>query len=87
MTQKNLSFDPLCDIKPVSQTGFIDLVSAYQNNCVPSQLPNSESDYNGIEEPESILGKPSDVFEAMEMESYVNDASSSKNKETDSASS
>lgn len=64
-------FDPVRDLCPVSQTGFIDLKSAFASGIVPSVAPNAEVDYNGIEDPGSILGKPHDVFEAMEMESYV----------------
>lgn len=65
-------FDPARDLCAVSQTGFIDLKSAFETGVVPSVTADSESDYNGIEDPRSILGKPSDVFEAMEMQSHIN---------------
>lgn len=61
-------FDPVRDIAPVEQFGFIDLKSALENSVVPSQLPDSEADYNGAEDPESVLGKPHDVFEAIDMQ-------------------
>lgn len=87
MIVKNCLFDKNRDILPVSQTGFIDLQTAFVNNAVPSQTAMSEQDYNGIDDPASILGKPSDVFEAYEMESYVKEAGKTGNSEKDSANS
>lgn len=73
-------FDPVRDVCPVSQTGFVDLNSAFANNFVPSVAENAESDYNGIEDPASILGRPRDVFEAMQMESYIRETSADSEK-------
>ena len=56
MIQDNFFFDPVKDIAPVDQFGFIDLKSALATGVVPSQLPDSDSDYNGIENPEAVLG-------------------------------
>lgn len=69
----NLAYNPRTDLKPVEPFGFIDLKDALANSAVPSQLPDSDTDYNGIENPESILGKPTDVFDAMSMERSIND--------------
>lgn len=55
------------DLKPVEPFGFVDLKDAFINNCVPSNTPDSDSDYNGIQDPCSILGTPSDVFDALRM--------------------
>lgn len=71
-------YNPAVDLQPVSQTGFIDLCDAIVSGVVPSQLPDSEEVYNGIEDPESILGKPSDVFEALRMESYIKSVGTSE---------
>lgn len=59
-------FDPVRDVAPVDQFGFIDLKVALVSGNVPSQVAESESDYNGIQNPEAILGKPHDIFEAMD---------------------
>lgn len=82
-------YNPVKDCSPVSQTGFIDLKKAFANNSIPSQIVGQDTDYNGIEEPGSILGRPFDIFEAMEMESYVKSYSSnsSSKSETDPANS
>ena len=65
-------FNPKRDKTAVSQTGYIDLKSAMVNNAIPSEVGETEEQYNGIEDPASIMGKPTDVFEAMEMQAHVN---------------
>lgn len=59
------------DICEVDQYGFVDLVECLNNGVVPSSISNTESDYNDIEDPASILGKPRDVFEAYKMGDYI----------------
>lgn len=85
MVVKDCKYNPIVDLNPVSQTGFVDLQKAMVNNCIPSNIVASEQDYNGIDDPASILGKPSDIFEAMDMEGYVKEAGTKS--ESDSASS
>lgn len=72
MKAKSCVFNPEKDLKEVEPFGYIDLKQAFETSTVPSQLPDSDVDYNGIEEPESILGKPRDVFDAMHMEAAIN---------------
>ena len=72
MIVDNCRFDPKKDLTPVSQTGFIDLKSAFVSGVVPSVMQGADADYNGIDDPQSILGCPSDVFEAIEMQSHIN---------------
>lgn len=64
-------FNPEQDIHEVDQFGFIDLVECMANGEVPSTIADSEDQYNGIEDPGEILGKPSDVFEAYRMSDYI----------------
>lgn len=59
-------YDPQRDIAPVDEFGFIDLKSALEHSVVPSQMPESDTDYNGIDEPQKVLGKPHDIFEAID---------------------
>lgn len=66
MIQDCLPYDPVRDIAPVDQFGFIDLKASLAESVVPSQMPDSETDYNGIDEPDKVLGKPHDIFEAMD---------------------
>lgn len=69
----NCSYDPIRDLKAVEPFGYIDAKQAFVTGSVPSQLPDSDSDYNGIDDPASILGKPVDVFDAIAMQRAVND--------------
>lgn len=57
-------FNPLRDVKAVEQTGFVDLAKANAMNSLPSQIQSSPLSYNLIDDPRSIAGRPSDVFEA-----------------------
>lgn len=70
-------FDPVRDLAPVDQFGFIELKSALAESVVPSQLPDSDSDYNGIEEPDQVLGKPRDIFEAIDAQKAAESVASS----------
>lgn len=81
MIQEDFAFDPVKDIAPVDQFGFIDLKSALATGVVPSQLPDSDTDYNGIENPDAILGKPRDIFEAMDAQKEYEAAASSVSEE------
>lgn len=79
MIVKDCNFDPVRDIAPVDQFGFVDLKLALDTSMVPSQMPGSESDYNGIEEPQQILGKPHDIFEAIDSQKALESAAASAN--------
>lgn len=81
MIQDNFFFDPVKDISPVDQFGFIDLKSALATGVVPSQLPDSDLDYNGIDNPEAVLGKPRDIFEAMDAQKEYEVAASVASEE------
>ena len=72
MVVEKCPFNPIVDKTAVSQIGFVDLKSAMVNHVIPSQIAEADEDYNGIEDPSSIMGKPADVFEALEMQSHIN---------------
>lgn len=74
MIVESCPFDPVRDIAPVDQFGFIDLKVALDSSVVPSQMPDSDSDYNGIDEPDKVLGKPRDIFEALDAQSALEEA-------------
>ena len=44
MIVKDCLFDPVRDIAPVEQFGFIELKDALANSIVPSQMPESETE-------------------------------------------
>lgn len=61
-------FDPKKDIQKVDQFGYVNLNKAFENGYVEGNVDVNETDYNDIENPASIIGKPSDAFEAMRMQ-------------------
>lgn len=71
MIQKITKFDKAKDVKPVDQFGFVDLRSAFEHGYVPGNVDVDEMDYNDIDNPASIIGKPEDAFEAMRMQDYL----------------
>lgn len=83
MIVKDCPFDPVRDIAPVEQFGFIELKDALANSIVPSQMSESETDYNGIDEPDKILGKPRDIFEAMDVQKAAEQLASSEGDKED----
>lgn len=76
MIVESCPFDQVRDLHPVDQFGFVDLKTALDQNVVPSQMPESDTDYNGIEEPQMILGKPRDIFEAIDSQKAIEAAAS-----------
>lgn len=81
MIQKNLTYDPVRDVAPVEQDGFIDLVKASQSNSIPANLSADELSYNGIEDPRSIAGRPRNNFEAAQMSKVILGYKPPKNEE------
>jgi hypothetical protein len=81
MIVKDCQFDPVRDLAPVEQFGFIELKDALANSIVPSQMPESDSDYNGIDEPDKVLGRPSDIFEAMDAQKVAERLAASEDRE------
>lgn len=55
---------PKCDKCIVAQTGWIDLRSAFAGMSIDGSSGAPEGQYNGIEQPGSIMGRPDDVFAA-----------------------
>lgn len=80
MIVEHCEYDPVRDIKPVDQYGFIDLKTALDSSIVPSQMPDSDSDYNGIDDPEKVIGHPRDVFEAIDAQTAYEAAVASEDK-------
>lgn len=67
--------------KSVDQNGFVDIIKVINSNSLPATEADGADVYNGIDDPGSILGKPSDVFEAMSMQQAINDYQSDSSNE------
>lgn len=73
MFYKSKGFNPKRDKKAVDQFGFVDIVKIMSTNSLPAVQSEGSDVYNGIDDPSSILGKPTDVFDMMRMESSIKD--------------
>lgn len=78
MIVEKCQFDPMRDQHPVDQFGFVDLKNALETSVVPSQMPGSDQDYNGIDDPSKVLGSPRDVFEAVDAQAALEAAAASE---------
>lgn len=74
-----VQFDKFKDISEVSQTGFVDLVSAFANHSVPANIESDDLEFNNVDDPSVILRKPKDTFEAMQFRQTISDYKSSSN--------
>jgi hypothetical protein len=73
------SLEGLCRTQQhVEQIGFIDLRVAYSTGVVALDIEGVDGNFNGIEDPATILGKPDDVFSAMRAADAVSVSSSSE---------
>lgn len=62
-------YNPKKDISEVDQFGFVDTVRAEAEGFVRPDLSPSVEEFDGVEvDPESIIGKPRDAFDAMRMQ-------------------
>lgn len=64
MLFENVKFNPVRDVQAVEPAGFVDLAKANSMNAIPATLAADDLSYNEIDDPRSIGGRPSDVFEA-----------------------
>lgn len=64
-------YNPEVDIQEVDQFGWINLRDAFINGTIPGDAGVDDSSYNDIEDPSAILGKPRDVFDAIEKAHYI----------------
>lgn len=68
-----IDFNPVFDICEVDQFGFVDLRIAFETHTIPGDLNPDDMSFNEIDDPSSIIGKPSDIFSAIQSgHKYVN---------------
>lgn len=71
MRQSNLVYNKDKDIAEVDQFGYVDLRQAFENGYVPGDTGVVDENFNDIDDPRSIVGKPGDAFEAMRMQDKI----------------
>ena len=77
------NYNPERDESPVDVEGVIDLKKYYAQNLLPQEDDVTTNAFNNIEEPDAILGSPSDVFEQERMLSYVKERAQNIGSESD----
>ena len=82
-TEEMLRFNPKRDICPVDQEGFVDLVAAFDNRVIPSNL----NDVNLVEDPcedtEACFGKPRDQFDLLQQHATIRENLDKKSNPVD----
>lgn len=80
--RKSFKYNPKADLHVVDlASAGIDLRSAYVHGVVPGNVTAADMDYNDVEDPSSMMTRPSDSFEAMRQSEYVKGAVSAKKAE------
>lgn len=83
--RKSFKYNPVTDLHCVDPASAgIDLRSAYVNGVVPGNVTAADMDYNGVEDPSTLMNHPADAFEAMRQSDYVKGSVSAKKAEVKS---
>lgn len=83
MFVKKCEFNEIRDIHDVDQFGYVNLAECLENGIVPSEIADSEANYNDVDDPSSIIGKPRDVFEAYTLKDYAMQVGKVETKSTE----
>lgn len=62
------TFNKDCDYQAAVSGLALELGEAMKKGSVPASLGSSEFSFNGISNPENVLGRPKDIFDSMRME-------------------
>lgn len=65
--REKCGYDSVRDISPVSPDDSLDLHEAFVSGFVPNEAAISDSDYQNVDDPKSIYGRPANEFEAIHM--------------------
>lgn len=66
-------FDSRRDITKVDQFGYVDLPKVLVNNTLPANMSNNDLKYSDIDNPQSVMNRPKDVFEVAHLERSIRD--------------
>lgn len=74
-------FNSDIDIREVAQTGYVDIGKCLLTGVVPNNIAGNTVSFNGIDNPSSIIGAPSDVFDAIRMIDTIQSSSTAESSE------
>lgn len=87
MKYNSLKYNPLVDLEPVDQFGFVDVRAAYANGVVEGNVNIEQASFNGVDDPSTIMDRPRDIFESYRQADYVKSAVSAAETESKAATS
>lgn len=64
-------FDKVKDMAEVDQFGYVNLPQAYVSGSIDGHINPDISAMNNIDDPESIIGRPSDEFDAIALQQVI----------------
>lgn len=73
-------FDKIKDLAEVDQFGYVNLPEAYSKGSIDGSINPDVSSMNKIDDPESIIGKPADEFDAIRMQNFVRERGKKSSK-------
>lgn len=77
MKRKEITdYNPDRDRMAVAQSDVLDLKTAFVNGMLPDNVSAPDVDFDNNDEPEKIIGRPANEFEAIHMVKTVKDLQS-----------
>lgn len=84
--KKKFEYNPVTDLHVVDgASAGVDLRQAYVNGVVPAGAAGAEMDFNGVDDPSTLMNHPSDVFEGLRQNDYVKSALAAANAKREQA--
>lgn len=71
MRYHTAKYNPEKDIRKVNPLAGVDLAAVYESGNMPAEVQIAESRYNQINDPDSIMGRPADAFEAAHLQETI----------------
>lgn len=68
---RDYSYNPAVDLQPVDQFGFVNLNEAFEKGIIPSVVPDTDIEFNGVMNPSTLLSHAQDVFDGIRKSEYV----------------
>lgn len=68
---RNYDFDPNRDLQEVEQFGFVNLAQSFDKGIIPGGVDLTEQDFNGVNNPGSLIPRSMDVFDGLRKRDYV----------------
>lgn len=67
------TYDKNRDICEVDQLGYVDVVKAFADGVIEGATSLDEGKFNNIKDTDAVLGKPSDIFDMLQMQRTIQD--------------